>query len=45
MLCTITTPFALYRYRRLPMGIKIAPSFAQAVMQSLFGPNTTVECF
>jgi hypothetical protein len=42
----ITTPFGRYRYKRLPMGIKIAPSFAQAVMNKLFADmGETVECF
>jgi len=44
-LCVITTPFGLYQYPRLPMGIKIAPSFAQSVMDSLFGQDVNVEVF
>jgi Reverse transcriptase (RNA-dependent DNA polymerase). len=42
----ITTPFGKYRYKRLPMGIKIAPSYAQAVMTKLFRDLMDfVECF
>jgi len=44
-LCVITTPFGLYQYLRLPMGIKIAPSFAQSIMDSLFGQDVNVEVF
>ena len=44
-LCVITTPFSLYQYLRLPMGIKIDPSFAQSVMDSLFGQHYNVEVF
>ena len=44
-LCTITTPYGLYRYLRLPMGIKNSPSFAQAVMQRLFQNMSDVEVF
>jgi hypothetical protein len=44
-LCTITTPFGRYEYQRLPMGVKIAPSFAQAVMIRLFRDLDYVECF
>ena len=29
---TITTPFGKYHYKRLPMGIKISPAYAQAIM-------------
>jgi hypothetical protein len=41
----INTPFGKYRYKRLPMGIKIAPAFAQAVMTKLFHDLDYVECF
>jgi Reverse transcriptase (RNA-dependent DNA polymerase). len=41
----INTPFGKYRYKRLPMGIKIAPAFAQAVMTQLFNDLDFVECF
>jgi len=44
-LCVITTPFGLFQYLRLPMGIKIAPLFAQSVMDSLFGHVDYVEVF
>jgi hypothetical protein len=42
----ITTPFGKYRYKRLPMGIKIAPAYAQAIMTKLFHDLMDfVECF
>ena len=28
-LCTINTPYGLYRYRRLPMGVKVSPNITQ----------------
>ena len=35
-LCVISTPYGLYKYKRLPMGISNIPDFFQSVMHPLF---------
>jgi dihydroorotate dehydrogenase len=34
-LCTIVFPWGKYKYKRLPMGIKIAPDVFQKIMSKL----------
>ena len=38
----ISTPFGLYKYKRLPMGITNSPDFFQSVMHPLFSDLPTV---
>ena len=44
-LCVISTPFGLYKYLRLPMGLTNSPDIFQSVMHPLFQDISAVECF
>ena len=44
-LCVISTPFGLYKYKCLPMGIKQSSDIAQEVMENLFRDLDNVEVY
>ena len=44
-LCVISTPFGLYKYKRLPMGIKQSSDIAQEFMENLFCDLDNVEIY
>jgi transposase InsO family protein len=44
-LCTIATPFGLYRYKRLPMGVSAAPDIAQDKMEAVLIGNSDIEIY
>ncbi len=44
-LCVINTPFGLFCYNRLPMGVTVAPGFAQQIMVSIFEDLPEVDVY
>ena len=44
-LCTIATPFGLYKYNRLPMGLSISPDAAQEIMERVLAAIKDIEIY
>ena len=44
-ICVISTPFCLYKYKRLLMGIKQSSDIAQEVMENLLRDLDNVEIY
>jgi len=44
-LCTIATPFGLYKYKRLPMGVSTSPDIAQEIMERILGHLEDLEIY
>ena len=44
-LCTIATPFGLYRYKRLPQGISQGPDIAQELIEKTMEGIDGIECY
>ena len=44
-LCTIATPFGVYRYRKMPMGISQAPDIAQEMMEKTLKAIEDLEVY
>ena len=44
-LCTIATPFGLYRYRHLPMGISTSLDIAQEIMERVLALIEDIEIY
>ena len=44
-LCVISTPFGLYKYKHLPLGIKQSSDIAQEVMENLLRDIEDVEIY
>ena len=43
--CVISTPFGLYQYLRLPMGLTNSPDVFQSEIYPFFQDIPQVECF
>ena len=44
-LCTIATPFGLYKYKRLPMGVNCSPDIAQDIMERTLRDIDNIEIY
>ena len=44
-LCTIATPFGLYHYAHLPMGVSMSPDMAQEIMEQVLSNLKDTEVY